>query len=740
MKKYTAIVVFCFMGVSVFSQSYQWREVAIKTRNFSKERLKFRKSVPQEFKVYSVDYQAFKNQIISGLKTQPIIVKFPTVQGVQKFLVKEAPSMSVRLTQKFPMIKSYVASGIEDPSATVRFSFGTDGFHAVIFYADGPTLYIDPYTKDCNSYIVYSRLSVLHSGPFFSCEVEENTATDPFLRRFQRTADDGLLRIFRLALVCSGEYAEFHLNDQAISNDAPEALKKAAVLSAMNTSMTRVNGVFERDMGVRMQIIDNNDELIFLDPATDGITDGNAGAMINQVQTICDTVIGSDNYDIGHLFSVAGSGLAGLGVVCNDGNKAKGVTGRSFPISDPYDIDYVAHEIGHQFGANHTFNNSCNGNRNNATAVEPGSASTIMGYAGICPPNIQSNSDDHFHSVSISEMWNRIQTSASCATTTLTDNTAPTVAELNDYFIPKSTPFILRASATDIDSNDVLSYNWEQIDPEIAPMPPSSESTSGPNFRSLSSSIFPDRYLPSLPTIVNGNTGSEWEVLPSVVREMNFSVLIRDNAAGGGNSTREDLKVFTVDIAPFAVDEPSASADWEVNSLQTITWTVGETDKFPVNCQEVSVLLSIDGGVSFPIFLASNIANDGSETIVVPNTPTLSARIMVVAEDNIFYNVNASNFTISEQTTSVDEQSFTGFALYPNPSKGIFRIRLDNVSRTPIQLQLFDLTGRLVKEFSYDNGAPKFDEVISFENNSVGFYFLKIMSSSRKITVKLMIE
>ena len=658
MKKYNLILILLLNSFLCFSQSNLWKLTDTEVSNFSNDALKFRKSIPTTFKVYELDLQEFKNRISQANNTESISINLPTADGIQRFSIEEASSISEVLSQKFPMIKSYVAKGIDNPSATARFSLGLDGFHGVIFYAGRPSFFIDPYTKDYNFYIAYSKKSLPQRDLNFRCEVEEHIDTKGAVSNSQRNADDGLLRIFRLAIVCSGEYAQFHLNDQGVDSNASDAIKKAAVLSAMNTSMTRINGVFERDLGVRMEIVDDNDQIIFLDAATDGITDGNAGTMIGQVQTICDNTIGNANYDIGHIFSIGGSGLAGLGVVCLSGSKARGVTGISTPMGDPYDIDYVSHEMGHQFGANHTQNNSCN--RNNSTAVEPGSASTIMGYAGICSPNVQSNSDDHFHSVSITEMWNRIQSTASCATTISTGNNAPVIVESEDYSIPKSTPFVLRGIASDEDSEDVLSYNWEQTDNEIASMPPSSTSTVGPAFRSNSSISSPNRYMPNLPTVIGGNTSNTWEVVPSVAREMNFSLVVRDNAVGGGNSARDDMQVTTLDITPFTVDGPSTNEEWLVGANKTINWVVGATDQAPVNTQNVTILLSTDGGVSFPIVLLENTANNGSADIVVPNNVTNSARIMVAATDNIFYNVNTANFTISSSDPTFIVNNLTG--------------------------------------------------------------------------------
>ncbi|WGH74966.1 GEVED domain-containing protein [Tenacibaculum tangerinum] len=449
-----------------------------------------------------------------------------------------------------------------------------------------------------------------------------------------------------MALVSTGEYAQFHINNQGVPSGASDSEKKAAVLSAMNTTMTRVNGVFERDLAVRMVLVSNNDNLIFLDPGTDGLSNNSASNLIDESQEKCDSVIGNANYDVGHTFSTGVGGLAQLRTVCVTGFKAQGVTGQSQPINDTFDIDFVAHELGHQFGANHTFNNSCSSNRTNATAVEPGSGSTIMAYAGICSPNVQNVSDAYFHAVSIDQMWNHVVGTGSCAALSSTGNNAPTVNAGSDVSIPKSTPFVLKAQSTDIDGTASLTYTWEQIDTEIATMSPLPTNTGGPMFRSISPSSSPTRYMPALSTVLSGSNSTTWEVLPSVARELNFAVTVRDNHSGGGSSARDDIKITVTDAAPFIVTNPSSSVSWGTNSTQTITWNKGTTDQAPINCATVNIKLSTDGGLTFPFTLKSNTPNDGSEDIIVPDTNTTNARILIEAADNIFYNVNNANFTI----------------------------------------------------------------------------------------------
>jgi hypothetical protein len=707
------------------SQTKTWDLVSERLSKFSKNELTFRKHFPSKSKIYSLNYNDFKKRIIDESYKGNKVIELPTEKGLQRFKIRESAALAKELSVKYPMIKSYIGQGINDPSLTARFSIGADGLHAVIYTAGAKTFYIDPYTNDFNNYIVYNREDLSKIQSDFECMVDEEVKSMlPETNSSGRNADDEMLRTYRIAIACSGEYAQFHLTNQGVSTTATDVVKKAAVLSAMNTSMTRINGVYERDLGVTMEIVADNDKIIFLNAARDGITDGDAGTMINEVQTICDTEIGTANYDIGHVFSSAGSGLASLGVVCVNGQKARGVTGIASAIGDPYDIDYVSHEIGHQFGATHTQNNSCQ--RTIATAVEPGSASTIMGYAGICAPNVQDNSDDHFHAVNIDQMWSTIQNSANCAVVTDNGNTAPTSDAGADFSIPKSTPFILRGVGTDADAANTLTYNWEQTDTEVAIMPPAATSTSGPAFRSSPSSVSPNRYMPALPTVIAGSTSSTWEVVPSVARELNFSLTVRDNNAGGGNSARDDMIVSVIDVDPFVVSLPGSAVSWDAGTTQTITWNKGTTDVAPINCQHVNIKLSIDGGLTFPITIISNTPNDGTQDVVIPNNGTTSARIMIEAADNIFYNVNATNFTING--TNFDSQSISVQTLSEScqdQNDGIITINVQDVAYTYQVLVTGDMTN-LNQQIT--------DSSISFLNINPGNYEVCVTVQELSIT------
>ncbi|MDN3724732.1 M12 family metallo-peptidase [Aequorivita sp. SDUM287046] len=706
----------------------------------------YRNSMPQEFNLFKLNTVNLKSLLsraperFSG--SSNVIVELPTNNGtIQRFRTYEASVMEPALQAQHPNTRSYVAQGIDDASAIARFSVSSMGVHVMISSPNYSTIYIDPYTSDKDFYISYNRNSLPVTTQDFVCYTEDNEIID--MPDENRNANDGTLRTFRLALACTGEYAQRHLTLQGVDPSAPDPVKKAAVLSAMNTTMTRVNGVYERDVALTMVIVANNTDIIFLNAATDPYTNNNGGTMLGQNQTTCDNIIGTANYDIGHVFSTGGGGIAGLRVPCVPGNKARGVTGLPNPIGDSFDIDYVAHEMGHQYGANHTFNNSCGNNRNGSTAFEPGSGSTIMAYAGICAPNVQNNSDDYFHGISIQEMWTNIKNGQSqCAAQSPTNNLPPTADAGPDRTIPKGTPFILRGIATDPNVSDLLSHMWEQLDSQIAPMPPQNTSTIGPAFRSIDPSPTPERYMPALNTVLAGNTQSTWEVVPQVARSMRFRYTVRDNAAIGGSSARDDMFVTTDATAgPFVITSQNTATTWVTQTTETITWDVAGTDVAPVDSPLVDILFSTDGGQTYPITIALNVPNNGSAVIDVPNLNTTTGRFMVISSNNIFYDLNNGVVTITG-TVGVEEFSFDNFAVYPNPSNGTFNLTFKPASNDNVEISLYDLRGRIIGQSTFDevNASSTFSKQLDYNYVESGMYFLVVKNGNKVTTKKVVVN
>jgi subtilisin-like proprotein convertase family protein len=597
--------------------------------------------------VLSAAPQRFTSATESG---QPVILTLPLPEGgMGRFQLEETPVMHPDLQAKYPQIRTFTGRGLDDPTAILKCDLTPLGFHGMVLSGRSGTFFIDPAVHGNEEfYVVYNKKDYLRKKDdlLWSCgtpdpdgakELEFVQPLTP--AQFAEFQGDTKLRKYRLALACTGEYAAFHGGT------------KPLVLAAMNTSMNRVNGVYERDFAVTMEIIANNDVLIFLNAATDPYNNGNGGAMLGQNQTTCNNLIGVANYDIGHVFSTGGGGIAGLNVVCGT-SKANGVTGQGSPVGDPFDIDYVAHEMGHQFGGNHTFGN-CGGNVNSPNAVEPGSGTTIMAYAGICGgQNVASNSEDIFHGYNMLEMGAFIYTGGAntCPVKINSGNNNPVVDAGPNRVIPKSTPFALTAIGSDVDG-DTLTYTWEQMDFGNAPSPPVSTATSGPLFRSYKGNTSPTRVFPRLQDLVN-NVNSTWEELPGVARNMTFRVTARDNDWYAGCTDEDDMQI-TVSAAsgPFVVTSPNTNLTWSVGSTQTITWDVANTTAAPVSCANVRITLSTDGGFTYPVELAASVPNTGSADIVVPNNISTTCRVRVEAVGNIFFDISNTNFTIISAPT-----------------------------------------------------------------------------------------
>ena len=658
---------------NVFSQKNMWSSK--EESDLTLFQKSSRKIFPKKEKLFKLDMASFKSRLAKcnksfrskNQKGNTVSLSFPTKNGkIRNYKVYEASIMSPELQKEFPAMKSYVAIST-DGKSTMRFSVSPFGLHGLRYSNSGELEFIDPYTKDGLVYTVYSKKELSNSDRVFYCKTKEEHLNANKKNRNNRslksTSNDGVLRTFRLALACTGEYAQFHLTDKGIPNSATIAVKKAAVMDAMLTTMTRVNALFERDLSLTMELVANNDNLIFLDPITDGFSnngdsDDEASLMLDENQSKCDAIIGTSNYDIGHLFSVGNNGIAELSSSCTN-LKANGVTGSDAPKGDGFDIDFVIHEMGHQLGATHTFNNSCSNNRSGATAVEPGSGSTLMAYAGICSPNVQSNSDDYFHSVSINQITSNITVGRStCAEKTITGNTAPVISTAGNFVIPKSTPFKLEGAATD--NGNSMSYNWEQMDSQVATMPPLSRNEKGPMFRSLPPSNTPVRYFPELTTVLKGDLGTQWERLPSVSRDLNFNFSVRDNDPSGGQVSIVSSRIeVDGDSGPFIVTSQSNAETFFVGESKEVTWNVANTNQIPVSADKVNIKLSTDGGNTFPVELAMNVDNDGVQQIVVPNNVTSDGRILVEAVNNVFFNVNLAviNIEASEFVMTFEEET-----------------------------------------------------------------------------------
>ena len=576
--------------------------------------------------------------------TSKLVFDLPSPDGgFQSFSVEESSIMEPGLAVRYPQIKTYRGQGIDDPTATTRFDLTPFGFHAIILSSRG-TILIEPDAPQLtDDYIAYFQGDMPAGSMECGVSAEEQDVTvneSPTQSRQPAAVSGANLRSYRLAVAATGEYTQRYGSGTVVGG-----------LSAVTTTVNLVDAVYEREVAIRFVLIANEDSIIFTDSVTDGYTSDVVATLISENQTKIDAVIGTTNYDIGHVFdgraAPAGSfsfqGQASISSVCRAGLKARGASiTRSVQPNSVIAYYSTSHEMGHQFGATHTFNatsGACATQRAPGTAYEPGTGSTIMGYRFTCAPEDMMSSDTYFHNASLGQITTYTTTGlGNCATPVATGNGIPTVSAGPNYTIPQGTPFLLTATATDPDG-DPLTYCWEEFDLGN-PSPPNTDDGSRPIFRSFVPTTSPSRMFPRLADVQTA-IPTLGESLPTTTRTMNFRVTVRDNhaSAAGINSSAMQLNVRS-DAGPFIVTAPTEGATWPTASTQTVTWNVANTNAAPVNCSTVRILLSLDSGNTFPIVLADATPNDGSELVTIPSTTSTQARVKVEAVGNVFFSMS----------------------------------------------------------------------------------------------------
>jgi len=593
--------------------------------------------------------QQAPNEQIQGLSQTVLSLPFPD-GSLKNFHLVEAPIMHTSLEQRYDL-HTYSASGQINPSHRARISLTPKGFHAMIFTPEG-VVYVDPLSTNGkgNTYVSYWRKDLPAPMLPGGCGTDDVART--ITTGQQRGSLGSELYVYRLALSATAAYTDFH---GGTLTDA---------MAAITVALTRINGIFENELGIRLELIPNNDQLIFI--GTDSFSDNDLFANLGENQQVIDAIIGSNNYDVGHVFTQidpgpGGSFTAGVafpGVICNSGLKAQGASSLPSPIGDGFYL-VAAHELGHQFSAGHTWNansGSCTGGQYSpSTAWEPGSGSTIMAYPGVCGAhNITSIRDGYFHGGTVEQIFefSRTGPGSNCPQIIQTGNQPPELQLPEDgKTIPYGTPFVLEGTATDA-NGDSLSYCWEQLD--LGPAgDPDFPLGNAPLFRSFLPKAEGVRYFPDLVSFASAGFIQAGERLPDYDRNLQFRLTVRDNRAGGGGVSWDEVAYsVTTQAGPFVVISPNENTTtWRVGQRQKVRWDVAQTHLPPVNSKQISIFLSTDGGLTYPIELLTGTPNDGEAEVIVPDEVSSACRIMVRASDNIFLDISDENFSIEPAPT-----------------------------------------------------------------------------------------
>lgn len=742
-----------FLSINAQSNKALWKEVNENQISITGKR----DIIPEKYKTFHLNINALKTLLASApldkntpVEYSSVVISLPMPNGtLQAFKLSESPVMDDALQSSYPNIRTYNIRGIDDKYASGKLDLTEYGFHGMIRSPFGD-IFIDPFCKwnvdDYITYYTFDFIKPINERGICEGVIANKTINNEEAKIASPTAicAGANLKTYRLAVGCTGEYA------RTACGTGTNTPTTAQILAKVVTSVNRVDGVYETEVAVKLVLVATTTLVLYGVPGT-GYTvaeNNNANTLISKSQSLITSQIGTANFDIGHTFSTGGGGLANLGCVCSSGSKASGITGSPSPVGDAYDIDYVAHEIGHQFAGNHTFNGnggSCNGNRNASTAMEPGSGVSIMAYAGICSPqDLAPNSIAYFHGVSYDEITNFINTGGgnNCDVMTATGNSAPSVTASVNFTVPKSTPFLLTGAATD-PNGDALTYQWEEMDAGTAAG--NWNSGSKPFFRSYVPTTSPSRLFPKLATVLAGTyTTSVGEYLPSTAQTLKFRLTARDNKMGGGGVCSA-VTTITVNATagPFAVTSQSTTGiSYPSGSTQNVTWSVNGTNAAPINCANVDIYVSVDNGVTFTLSLA-NTPNDGSENIVLPTVSVTkpACRIQVKSVGNVFFDINKKFFAIMGIDAGLNQYAYdnVNIQLYPNPFSGSVKVDINaanGLDENKTVINVYDILGNIVRTENIKL-TENFSKTYDFSSLANGTYIVIVTDGKRKSAARL---
>ena len=650
-KRLTSLLCITLLSITFFHSAQAdtdlWQEIHTQARNNTAS---FAFNNSRDFFLNEEKMQQLLKQTTYAYKdTTPTPIALPLPDGSMAYIIAVNTNvLPDNLAKKYPQIKTYKIMNENNGIIDGRLDFTPSGFHAMLQTDRGDIVYIDPIQiEGQRRYHAYKQKDQ-HSKKPHQCKLQNSSLNaslidhDTSLSHRLKRKKIANIHHYTIAVAATGEYTKIQGGTVTSS------------LSAIVTTLNRINQIYERDLGIHLTLANNNDKIIYTNAVSDPYSNGRAYVLMLENQSNLDSVIGEDNYDIGHVFGTSGGGVAIIESLCSSRSKAKGTSGISTPNSDSFYIDFVAHEIGHQLGATHTFNSNqglCSGNtRTSRTAFEPGSGSTIMAYTGICgADNLQSTADAMFHIGSIEQVKKNITqgTGSRCGKHQRNTNHAPTADAGRDYTIPAGTAFTLHGSANDPENNPLF-YSWQQVD---AGSSSSVNRDLGNNalFRVHLATTSPSRTFPVLNDILN-HRRTKGETLATTQRSLNFKLTVQD---GNYNTSSDKVKLQVENTGSrFALNLPYSH--YTIGENSTLSWNVAKTNQAPISCHNVDITLSTDGGQSFTNLLASNIANNGKAIVFLPNSlqKSTQGRFKIACSNNIFFAISYHNFILDFNTSN----------------------------------------------------------------------------------------
>lgn len=688
-------------------------------------------SIPRRFRAFEVRLSDLRERLgraplqVLASRAQTfapgVEITLPLPDGrLQVLRAVETQVLSPELRRSHPDIRTF-AAGSNDLGVQAKIELTSLGVRAILVTRDG-VAFLDPLERGRTDRVMTYWTKDAPDGSF-ECEVlGRGFAPAPAPAGAAPRAIGDPLRTFRYALIGTGEFTAW-VGGQTQG------------YAEMVTIVDRINAIFERDLGVHLEI---TGLMPFPDKATDPFDDGvSAYSLLDRAIAVADSIFGPSAYDVTQTIttSIGYNGIAYAPAVCDSGYKGSAVSTPD-PTATWRHLKVMCHELGHNCGAFHTMAGpGCGGP--SETSYEPGSGSTIMSYAGKCGPyNVLDYAEPYFHIGSVEQMADTVRDRPSCGTSAATGNRLPSADAGPDYTIPLRTPFVLVGNASDADPGDPLSYDWEEYDPST-----STDTLLGPLFRTLLPSASRIRYLPNWDAVL-ADTVARWERLPQVNRTLRFRFSVRDGHPGGGGVAWDEM-VVTATGPPFVLTVPGAGSSFASGEPIPVTWFVGGG----AVASAVNILLSTDGGTSWTP-LAANTPNDGSETVYYYTTQTsTTCRIKIEAVGNIFYDLSRP-FTIVGGTTDAEPALPTAFAVWTeraNPSSGGADLVFALPREAVVDLAVYTARGERVRTLASGKWSAGRHPVTwngtdaSGGRRSAGVYFVQLVAGGERAECRIVL-